>query len=401
MNFCLYSSLQEEYIDIRRQVRTWLRSGLISEDQMQAFFGETDPGLYQTNLFFRVLFFVFTLLCACAVTGLFVWLMEKAGNKILAMVVLFFGIFYFILSEHLVKMRRLYRYGIEEALLMAGMVCFVVSFLLWINNYHLNHKTISIAVCLLFSVISGLIYLRFGYLYAAVISLAAVCIIPYQLSLPPVAERVILFCVLCSIFIFSLIADKRENENFRKERYTKMQTCLLVAIYLTVNLQIPGLAWLFIVEKGNIHDLSKIYPQYLYWISYVLTFLIPAAGILWGIKSRKRLVLNAGLVVACATLATNKSYLGMTRYAWDPAILGIVLVVLSIMVHRWLDSGPEQKKQGFTAVNLLKPEDRGISLGDAAAAMTAGAIADQQPGVKQDSFFEDGKSGGGGASRHF
>jgi len=401
MNFCLYSSLQEEYIDIRSQARTWLRSGLISEDQMQAFFGETDPGLHQTNLFFRVLFFVFTLLCAGAVTGLFVWLMEKAGNKILAMVVLFFGIFYYILAEHLVKIRRLYRYGIEEALTMAGMVCFAISFLLWIENYHLNHKTISIAVCLLFSVISGLIYLRFAYLYAAGISLAAVCIIPYQLSLPPIAERVILLCVLCGIFIFSLIADKRENENFRKDRHTKIQTCLLVAIYLTVNLQILGLAGLLFGETGNVHFHPKNYPPYLYWTSYVLTFLIPAAGILWGIKSRKRLVLNAGLVLACATLATNKSYLGMTRYAWDPAILGILLVVLSIMVHRWIDSGPDQMRQGYTAVDLLKPEDRGISLGDAAAAVTAGAIADQQPEVKQDSFFEDGKSGGGGASRHF
>jgi hypothetical protein len=401
MSFSLYSSSQEEYIDIRLQARTWLRSGLISEDQMQAFFGETDPGLHQTNLFFRVLFFIFTLLCAGAVAGLFVWLMERAGDKLLAMVVLFFGIFYFILAEHLVKIRRLYRYGIEEALLMAGMVCFVVSFLVWIDNHHLNHRTISVAVCLLFSVISFLIYMRFGYLYAALISLTTVCIIPFQLSLTPVAERVILLCILCSIFIFSLIADKGENENFRKERYTKIQTCLMVAIYLTVNLQILGLTGLLFGATGNIRFHPKNYPLYLYWTSYVLTFMIPAAGILWGIKSRKRLVLNAGLVMACTTLATNKSYLGMTRYAWDPAILGIVLVVLSIMVHRWLDSGPEQKRQGFTAVNLLKPEDLGISFGDAAAAVTAGAIADQQPGVKRDSFFEDGKSGGGGASRHF
>jgi len=401
MSFCLYSSRQEEYIDIRLQARTWLRSGLISEDQMQAFFGETDPNLHQTNLFFRVLFFIFTLLCAGAVAGLFVWLMERAGDKILAMVVLLFGLFYFILAEYLVKIRRLYRYGIEEALLMAGMVCFVVSFLVWIDNHHLNHRTISIAVCLLFSVISCLIYLRFGYLYAALISIASFCIIPFQLYLPPVTERVILLCVLCGIFIFSLIADKRENENFRKERYTKIQTCLLVAIYLTVNLQILGLAGLLFGATGNIHFHPKNYPPYLYWTSYVLTFMIPAAGILWGIKSRRRIVLTAGLVLACATLATNKSYLGMTRYAWDPAILGIVLVVLSIMVHRWLDGGPEQKRHGFTAENLLKPEDRGISIGDAVAAMTAGTIADQQPGVKQDSFFEDGKSGGGGASRHF
>ncbi len=327
--------------------------------------------------------------------------MEKTGDKIVAMIVLFFGICYFILAEHLVKIRKLYRYGIEEALLMAGMVCFVVSFLMWIDNHHLNHRTISIAVCLLFSVISCLIYLRFGYLYAAAISIASVCVIPFQLYLPPVTERIILLFVLCGIFIFSLIADKPENEHFRKDRCTIIQACLLIAIYLTVNLQIPGLAGWFIGTTHNIHYFPKIFPPYLYWISYILTFVIPATGILWGIKSRKRLVLSAGLVLTCITLATNKSYLGMTRYAWDPAIMGIMLVVLSVMIQKWLDSGPDQKRQGYTAVNLLKPEDRGISLEDVAAAMTPGAIADQQPGVKQGSFFEDGKSGGGGASRHF
>jgi len=401
MNLNLYSSRQEEMIDIRRQARTWLRSGLISEDQMQSILRETDPDLHQTNLFFRVLFFVFTLLCSGAVAGLFVWLMKRSGNPILAMVFLFFSIFYFILAGHLVKIRRLYRYGIEEALLVAGMVCFVISFLLWINDYHLNQKTISIAVCLLSSVISCLIYLRFGYLYAALIGLVSICMIPFQLSLSPVAERIVLFLVLCGIFIFSLMVDKPENENFRKDRCTIIQACLLIAVYLTVNLQIPGLAGWFVGGMQNIHYFPEIFPPRLYWISYVLTFVIPAAGILWGIRRRKRLVLAAGLVLACVTLATNKSYLGLTRYAWDPAIMGIMLVVLSIMIQRWLDSGPGKKRQGFTAVNLLKPEDRGISIEDVAAAVTAGSIEDHQPKMQQDTFFEDGKSGGGGATRHF
>src|SRR5690606_28296701 len=123
----------------------------------------------------------------------------------------------------------LYRYGIEEALLLAGMVCFVVSFLLGVNDHHLNQKTVAIAVCLLFSVISCLIYLRFGYLYAILISLVSICMIPFQLSLSPAVERVVLFFVLCGILIFNLIVDKRENEIFRKDRYTIMQACLLVA----------------------------------------------------------------------------------------------------------------------------------------------------------------------------
>ncbi len=106
-------------------------------------------------------------------------------------------------------------------------------------------------MCLLFSVISCLIYLRFGYLYAILIeALVPICMIPFQLSLSTAVERVVLFFVLCGILIFNLIVDKRENEIFRKDRYTIMQACLLVAIYLTVNLQIPGLADGLSEERG-------------------------------------------------------------------------------------------------------------------------------------------------------
>ncbi|MHB8139043.1 MAG: hypothetical protein ACYDGO_11755 [Smithellaceae bacterium] len=401
MNLSLYSPKQEEDIYIRRQAQTWQRSGLISEGQMQAFFGETDPNLHQTNLFFRVLFFIFTLLCAGAVAGLFVWLMERAGDKILAMVVLLFGIVYFILAEHLVKIRRLYRYGIEEALLMAGMVCFVVSFLMWIDNHHLNHRTISIAVCLLFSVISCLIYLRFGYLYAALISAASLSAVPFQLFALPETERLLLLCVLTGIFVFCLVLDKPGVEDFRKDRYTKIQVCLLAAIYVTVNLHILGLIGLLFDETRILHFYPKAFPPWYYWLSYVLTFMIPVAVIYWGIKIHGRFIINAGLVMAIATLATNKSYLGLTRYAWDPAILGVVMIGLSLGMIRWLNSGPDKKRSGFTAYDILKPEDNGINLGDVAAALTPGAIDAGQPQTSQDNYFQGGKSGGGGASRHF
>jgi len=89
VSLSLYSPKQEEDIYIRRQAQTWHRSDLISEGQLQAVRNESDPHLNQTNLFFRILFFIFTLLCAGAVAGLFVWLMERAGDKILATTVLF------------------------------------------------------------------------------------------------------------------------------------------------------------------------------------------------------------------------------------------------------------------------------------------------------------------------
>jgi len=50
---------RKKNIYIRGQAETWQRSGLISEDQWRAINDHTGLSLRQTNLFFRMLFFIF------------------------------------------------------------------------------------------------------------------------------------------------------------------------------------------------------------------------------------------------------------------------------------------------------------------------------------------------------
>jgi len=405
MNLALYSARQEENIDIRKQAQTWKRSGLITDDQLHAIHDDTEPQVRQTNLFFRVLFFIFTLLGAGALTGLFVWLapLRNGGDvqRVAALLILFSVVFY-LAAESIVRKRRLYRYGIEEGLAMTAMVLFCAGCALLLHEIHPGFRSLTTMTAALFAVAAFWIHLRFGFLYAAGISIVAICVIPFQLFTSPVTGRLVLLSVLCAIFVFSLIAGKPDIHDFGKNRRTTIQAGLMAAIYLTVNLQALGLVGLLLRDAQIFHLYPKLFPPPLYWSSYLLTFIFPAAGIFWGIKSRKRLILNASLAMACVTLATNKSYLGMTRYAWDPAILGVVLVALSLVISRWLSRGPDQRRAGFTAENILKPEDQGISLADAAAALAPGAIEAQQPSqAPQDKLFEGGQSGGGGASREF
>jgi len=313
-----------------------------------------------------------------------------------------FSVVFYLAAESIVRKRRLYRYGIEEGLAMTAMVLFCAGCALLLHEIHPGFRSLTTMTAALFAVAAFWIHLRFGFLYAAGISIVAICVIPFQLFTSPVTGRLVLLSVLCAIFVFSLIAGKPDIHDFGKNRRTTIQAGLMAAIYLTVNLQALGLVGLLLRDAQIFHLYPKLFPPPLYWSSYLLTFILPAAGIFRGIKSRKRLILNASLAMACVTLATNKSYLGMTRYAWDPAILGVVLVALSLVISRWLSRGPDQRRAGFTAENILKPEDQGISLADAAAALAPGAIEAQQPSqAPRDKFFEGGQSGGGGASREF
>lgn len=402
MNLCLYSPQQEENIFIRNEARTWQSSGLITNGQLTAIFGYTNPDVSQTNVFFRIIFFIFTYLCISALLGLFVWITGIKGNLALSVTSIIAGVIFYFLAEYAVTKYNFYRHGIEEALALSSMVliCMGIFFgatkLFWENRWLIHFD---ILLCLLFAVTAYWIYLRFGFLYAALISIIATCIIPFQLYIWPTGERVLLLIILSLILFLNVIYDKPENEDFRKDKNTTIQACLLAAIYLTVNLEILGALGLITGDKSSMHLQPKSFPIYIYWVSYVLTFIIPAFGIFWGIKSRKRLILNISLVMACATLATNKSYLGMTRYAWDPAILGTALVIISILINRWLNSGENKARDGFTAENILKPESHGIGLAEVAAAVTP--MATNIEVQQQEKYFDGGSSGGGGASRDY
>jgi hypothetical protein len=403
MSLSLYSPKQEENIFIRKQAVTWRRSDLITEEQLDDIHHAVTSDLRQTNLFFRILFFIFTLLLTCAMTGLLVWLINDSSDKNGSIVMVLFGVSYYIIAEYIVRKKKFYRHGIEEGLAVMAMILLCVGCGIFLLTGILTDKQTLRVVTVLTAITSLLIYLRFGWLYGAIIGILALCALPFQFSLSAETERLALLGMMCVTFLLGLLADRKAGEDFKKERNALLLTSLLVAIYLTVNLYIFGVIGLLTGDVRIAHFNPASFPPYIYWSSYALTFLIPMTVIYWGLQSRRRFILNAGLLMTLATLTTNKSYLGMTRYAWDPAILGIVLVGLSLGLTRWLNSGADQKRFGFTAGDILKPESSGINLADVAAALTPSAIDAQQPPQANPSgpYLAGGATGGGGTQRNY
>ena len=68
------------------------------------------------------------------------------------------------------------------------------------------------------------------------------------------------------------------------------------------------------------------------------------------------------------------------------------------MGSRWLGSGPDRRRDGFTAEPAISPRDEGVD----AAAFLAAAAAAQAPAPEPHGFKGGGGSfGGGGASGDF
>jgi hypothetical protein len=398
VSISLYTAEQEERLFIRREARTWARSGLITDEQLGIIDSRTDPGLSRTNIFFRILFFVFTYICMQAVVGFCVWVVGLRNEVSIAWAALAFGIAMVGLAEYLVQRKSFYRYGIEEALTLAGMALACAGIVIFISLLHVELRSLVTTAAILASAGAFWLYLRFGFLYAAVISAACVCVVPFQLSLPPASERAIVAMVLALVLLTSIRAESFETRDFRKERSAILQACLLAGIYLAVNLRLPELGRAHFGNPASFYQPHAGFPPLFYWATYGLAFLVPVLGLYHGLKSRKRIVINVSLIAALLTLATNKDYLGFKHYAWDPAVLGVVMVMAALAIMRWLANGGRETRNGYTAQNLLKPENHGINLADLGAAVLPGAIQANLPPSSIDKPFAGGQSGGGGAS---
>jgi hypothetical protein len=394
----LYTAEQEERLFIRREARTWARSGLITNEQLAIIDSQTDPGLSRTNVFFRILFFVFTYMCMQAVVGFYIWMAGLRSEVSFAWSALAFGIAMSCLTEYLVRRKSFYRYGIEEALALAGMALICAGVFTFISMLNVEPRLLITTGAILASACAFWLYLRFGFLYAAVISVACACVVPFQLSLPPASERAILAIVLLLILLTSIRAESFETWDFKKERSAILQAFLLAGLYLAVNLRLPELGGAQFGNPAPFHQSHAGFPPLFYWATYGFTFLVPALGLYYGLKSRKRLLTNVSLIAALLTLATNKDYLGFKHYAWDPAVLGVVMVISAVVIMRWLANGTREARNGFTAQNLLKPENHGINLADLGAAMLPGAIQANLPPASPEKPFAGGQSGGGGAA---
>ncbi len=398
MRISLYTAEQQERLFIRREARTWARSGLITDAQLGLIESRTDPGLRQTNVFFRILFFLFASSCLQAVMGLFLSMVGFKGLASMAWAVLALGLASVGLAEYLVRVKSLYRYGIEETLALTGMALVCWGIVLFVSLTKVEPRWLITMGALLASAGAFWLYLRFGFLYAAVIAAACACVVPFQLSLPPASERAIVAMVLALFLLTSIRSESFETRDFKKERSAMLQAFLLAGIYLAVNLHLPELGRNHFGNPAPFYQPHAGFPPLFYWATYGLTFLVPALGLYHGLKSRKRIVINTSLIAALLTLATNKDYLGFKHYAWDPAILGVVMVAAAIVLMRWLANGTQEARNGFTSQNLLKPENHGINLAELGAALLPGAIQANLPPASPDEPFAGGQSGGGGAS---
>ncbi len=383
-----YSPIAEEKIRTQAQVREWARSGLLNEAQAQRMTDDLRVDLRRTNTFLRGVLFVFTVLIVGASIGLFAVTFDIDKNRSAAATCIVSAMICAMLAEYLIRRFRTYRFGVEEALA----VCFVV--LLSIGTIAATDR-IAVNRTVEFTIIAGLaaaaigalaVYWRFGYLYAAIAFLICLAVMLFQFRLSLPAERASVTGIFVVTFLIAWSRRRKLAGDFPGDDYGWIEAVAFAGLYLNMNLRITAS-----VTSGRF-----------YWLTYALVWLIPLCGLVIALRDRDRPLLDTSIAALLITIATNKSYLGLSQQPWDPIIFGVVLSAVAIAIRRWMTTGPDGERYGFTSTRVLAAEKRLLTvMGTAAVVLQSGSVVASRGAAPSKPEFQGGRSGGAGASGSF
>ena len=399
-----YSVSSEEALHALNLLKDWRGEGLLSSEQYQHMEQETVCELRRTNIFLRLVLFLFTLIIVSAATGLFFTVfLSHPGERTVGVFLMIFAALCYAGAEIAVSRALLYRYGIEEALATCSVGFFLVGMQFAFFSGPFSSRTpggTEFLVPAAGAIVSLWIWHRFGLPYAFVAAMGFVVWIPGRWTSSPSWQHLIVAALYTAGLVTVAAVRPRHRFTYLDNEYSLAEALLWLGIYLTINLQLSSVELLRHWWGGP--PATTEFSKPFYWATWVLIWCLPPGVLARGLRRKDRFVIAAGAVAAVLTLATNKPYLGWQRHTWDPMLLGALLISVALLIRRWLAQGPGGIRRGFTAQRLSGKDKRWMNAGVTTIGLMSASIMtpSQEPG-SSDVRFGGGDSGGGGATSDF
>jgi hypothetical protein len=380
----IYSQDDERAIRVQRLLHDWNTSGLISTEQRDRMLPDVQVDLRRTNLFLRGTLFVFAHMIITSAAGLVAITLPLDDRGVAMTVAAVVAAACFAAAQWLIGRYQLYRFGIEEAAAVASGVFFVIAVALAFDG-----RWLMLAVFGSATVAAIVLFKRFGFVYAGVAAVALATFFVLDLQQTDTFRRLFAAILLLSVFFFARERRQDHDWEFPADSLAVIEAVAWGMLYLITNLKISS--WLSAPDE----------VQAFYWATYGLIWLLPAAGLWFAIRDRHRVMLDVNIVLAIITLSTNKPYLGALQRPWDPIVFGVLLVVVSLGVRRWIAAGAHGSRRGIVAHRLLESEKAALSMAGTATVLAPGAPPATARPTDVPPSFGGGRSGGAGASGSF
>jgi hypothetical protein len=401
----LYTASSEETLRARKLLTDWAGEGFLTKAQYQRLEQETVSELRTTNIFLRLILFLFTLISVGAAVALFfVVFLSRPSEQTSGIFFLIFAALCYAAAEVAARQARLYRYGIEEALAVCsvGFLCAgMYAALFGGSRYSPKPEGSHFLVPAAGAVFSLWIWRRFGFSYAFLAAMIFALFLPGYWTSSHSAQHVIVAVFYAIGLVCVATVRSRHRFDCDEDAYSLVEAFLWLGIYVAINLKLSSLNLPAQWWGGGTRAASE-FPRSFYWTTWVLIWCLPPFVLARGIRQKDRFVIAVGATVAILTLVSNKPYLGWQRHSWDPMLLGILLTSVALFLRRWLARGPGGIRHGFTAARLSGKDKHWMNAGSAVLGLVSPQSITPSPQPSSPDFrFGGGASGGGGAEGDF
>lgn len=384
---------------VRRAARSWRRAGAIDDATLAAVEARYPDDRARVGPVFRVLLFLFTLLAVNAGFGLVsLFGVFDRGNEggVLAFLSLLAGGALVVLTEVQIGILRRRQGGTEAATSLMAVIYLIGAVFWWVLwPSTLSFRNVLPGLCVTAAVLAAAAW-RWGYpLYAG----AATATLLVALAGLPMGRLLWIILPLAAAPLLLRLARSPRLPPAHRSSWTAALMVSLAGLYAAVHMG----SWeeQIIEEVGRLRFVSST-PQNdaLWWLSVAATTLVPVALLALGIRGRIYPLLILGAGTAVASLMTLRWYIHVAPLWVVLTLSGGVLAAVVLVLRRYLESGPNGVRHGFTAAPLFQDLARQRLLEAGAAVITLTPAARN---LREEPKFEGGggQFGGGGASGEF
>ena len=272
-----YSASDEESLRARNLLKDWAGDGFLTAAQYERLEQETVCDLRRTNIFLRIVLFLFTLLIGGAAVALFfVVLFAQAPVQSTGLFLLSCAAASYAAAEFVVFQARLYRYGIEEAFAVCS-VGYLCSGMLALfgRDYAGKPYGMEFLVPTSGAILSLWIWRRFGLPYAFLAAMIFAAGLPGYWTSSHSAQHVIVAALYAAGLIAVAAVRTRHRFTYLDQGYSIVEALLWLGIYLAINLQLSSLDLLG--QWWGAARTTSEFSRAFYWTTWVLTWCLPPA----------------------------------------------------------------------------------------------------------------------------
>lgn len=385
-----------------QKVKQWFALGLLTVEQKNKALKKYSVSFYNPNLFVKIGLFIFTLFAISGTLGMFslffIDTLSHGDSKLFSIITcVVFSIGCIVVLEHYIKVKQLYRSGVDEALLYAALgfvlagICFII---FDIESYDNNYQNSALLVLFLFLPFTIIASIRYIDTLTTLVSVAIVYAISFILimKLGNVAKLIMPFALMLLSVIIYYVAHLNQQRLALSTWHNNINTCKAIAMivfYVAGNY--------FVIRESSVEffdmQLSQDEDIPLAIVFYVFTTVVPIAYIYYGLVKKDKLPLWIGLVLVAVAALTFKYYFSLGHPEISLTIAGSLLMAIAYMAVRYLKTD----KHGITFKEEIN-EDNFLTTNMEAITIVQGFGTNDAP---PKDTFGGGSFGGGGAGADF